>query len=92
MSDQNNQEQKELQDIDRIMYFLREQYGDGNTIDSKGMEELKQTFITSRIINKRANKAKSIIFSTIIYTITGALLYVTWEGIRASILGKVPGG
>lgn len=76
----------ELSDFDRVMFFLRKEYGDGESISQEGMKELEQTFLTSRIINKRANKAKSIFFTVFITSFSGAILWVVWEGMKTGIL------
>ena len=89
MSD--NDRKQNRTDIDRLLDFLRDEFGDGNSIDKAGMEALKQTFITARLINDRAKRAKNIMFTVIITSLTGATLYAVWEGFKVNVISKMAG-
>ena len=80
MSEKKHTEHTEME---QIHFFLKNEYGDGKKITK--MTELRQDFQTMRLLGRRSREAKNIVFRVFVTTLTGAVLYTAWLGIKQQI-------
>ena len=74
---------EDLEEVLIILHFLKHEYGDGHSITNEGMKSFRDDFQIMKSIGKGTREAKGIVFKSFIATMTGAIIYATWVGVKA---------